>query len=450
MRKFFRACVVVVVLFQVLLFGSRAGAATNSPVDVDLTPDEMGIWVTYADGTVEARGTGTPHYGDKPMLQSGEHIVALSPTSGAGYWLFSDKGNVFAFGDAVDYGDVGNLTLNGPVIAAVTTTTGNGYYMLGTDGGIFSFGDAKFRGSLPGLGVVPDKPVVSMSATDGGYLLIAEDGGTFAFGSTAFYGSLPGIGVSPAQPVIDLVPGSAGYLMLGRDGGIFNFGQSNFLGALVGYTSSAAVSVAVKADLSGYVILTEDGAVWTFGDTRSSGVMRVTGNSDTVVDLSVPARSIVRNSYTGTTGNFVVWALDAANQKLDLLANEIGATDGWYWLDEPDTARFEISADGPWVIEVAPLTYATKWRYTNGNLIGAGNDVVAIPPVGPLVLDATMSGSGNNVIWHHTGPQEFDRDLLVNEIGTITNNQSALAPVAGISYFEIVTDPGATWALHVS
>ncbi|HEC09718.1 MAG TPA: hypothetical protein ENI86_09160 [Acidimicrobiales bacterium] len=415
-----------------------------------MTPDGQGVWVTYDDGTVEARGTGTPHYGDKPTLEANEKVVALAPTNGAGYWLFTDRGNVFEYGDAVNYGDVGDLTLNGPVIAAVPTSTGDGYYMLGTDGGIFTFGDAVFRGSLPGIGVVPDLPVVSMSATPGGYLLIAEDGGTFAFGSAGFFGSLPGIGVTPAAPIIDLVPGSAGYLMLGEDGGIFNFGQSNFLGALVGYSSSPAVSVAVKPDLSGYLILTEDAVVWSFGDTRSVGVTKITGTGDSVVDQVVSSRSVIRLTHTGGSSNFAVWALDSTNAKLDLLANDIGASDGWYWLDEPDTTRLEITADGNWTVEIAPTSYARKWRFDNGPISGTGPDVLLIPPVGPKVFSADVDGTGNDVVWHYRGTGTFDKDLLLNEIGQVSDNQKTMQTTSIPSYLGVDVDNDATWTFRIS
>lgn len=432
-----------------LLAESSAGAASSSPVDIDLTPDEAGIWVTYDDGTVDSRGTGTPHYGDRPTLAKGERVVGLAPTGGAGYWLFSSKGNVFAFGDADYHGGVGHLNLSGPIIAGVPTTTGLGYYLLGVDGGLFSFGDAVFRGSLPGLGIVPNSPVVSMSATPGGYLLIAEDGGTFAFGAAGFHGSLPGLGVVPTAPIVDLVPGAAGYLMMGGDGGIFNFGQSSFFGALVGFTDSSATAVDVKEDLSGYVVLTDDGVVWPFGNTRSAGVTRVTGEGDAIVDLSVPRRSVVRATHSDTSDDFVVWALGTSNVKLDLLVDGHGVSDGRYLLDAPATAKFEIEAAGDWAIEVAPFSYAAKWRFADGPLSGRSADVVRIPRVGSAIFSADTSGGENNIVWHHRGAFILVRELLMNEEGGVTNFRETMASTPVPSHLEVMTDADVDWTIRI-
>jgi len=418
-----------------------------APVDIDLTQDELGLWVTYADGTVEARGSGTPHHGNTPALDLGESAIALAPTAAAGYWIFTDRGRVFAFGDAPHHGDVGHLTLAAPVIAAAPTSTGDGYYLLGQDGGIFAFGDAVFRGSLPGLSVVPNAPVVSMSATADGYLLIAEDGGTFAFGDAGFHGSLPGLGLNPASPIVDLVPGSAGYLMLGADGGIFNFGVSNYLGALVGFTGSPSVAVAVTDDLGGYVILTADGTAWPFGTARSAGVVRFTGVGDAVVAHPVPDRSAVRAVHTGTAGLFRVWALDAGGGVEDLLANTGGVSDGTYWLNAPATAQFQIEAEGPWTLEIAPLHYARKWSWGLGPLSGSGSDVVMIVASGPRTL--TADGTGAAQVWHHRGEFLLTRSLLINETAAFAGATDTIPGTPTHTYLELLAHDTISWTMWV-
>ncbi len=446
MRK--AAPFVVLLVLGVLAVPVQVGAA-GAPVDVDLTPDQLGVWVTYADGTVEARGTGTPHYGDRPPLAGGEQVVALAPTAGAGYWLFTDRGNVFAYGDANDHGDVGHITLASPVIAAVSTSTGDGYYLLGQDGGIFAFGDAEYHGSLPGLGVVPNLPVVSMATTAGGYLLIAEDGGTFAFGTAGYHGSLPGLGLSPAAPVIDLVPGSAGYLMLGDDGGIFNFGTSQFHGSLVGFTSATAVGAAIRDDLSGYLVLTDDGTVWAFGNTRSAGVSRITGVGSALVDLAVPAASVVRTVHEGASGDFTVWALDATNVRQVRLVDETGPSDGFHWLNDADTVKFEVTASGSWTIEVAPTSYATKWRHQAGPLDGRGSDVVLILPVGASTFSADTSGGGSNVVWHDRGAYLYARDVLLSVVGAVTGAQDTIRATGNVSRLEVTMNSDVDWQFHI-
>lgn len=431
-----------------------AAAQTADPafVDIDLTPNELGLWVTTDDGVVRAWGVGTPHYGDRPDLAAGERVVSLAPTGGAGYWLFTNRGNVFAFGDAVHRGDVGHLTLAADVIAAVTTPSGEGYYMLGEDGGIFTFGDAEFRGSLPGLGVVPNEPVVSMSATDGGYLLIAADGGTFAFGTAEFYGSLPGIGVAPAAPIVDLVPGPAGYLMLGADGGIFNFGQSNFHGSAAGVlaTGDTAVSVTVKADLSGYVVLTASGREVPFGDARGVAPIDLwVGDTETVVDFSnaITSGAALLQVITLDDGFWSVRGLGSDNSTTWFGPSGVGATRGYYLINETsDIVRLELDFGDSYAIALLPLSHARTWQWYSGGIAGTEADVIVTPSVGAGVATTTVVSDGFNVVERYVTDWSFRDDTLFAEIGSTTVVEP-LTPSSFRSYIVVDVDFGDSWAI---
>ena len=189
--------------------------------------------------------------------------MSLSATpSGRGYWIFTDRGGSFAYGDAVHYGDMTGVALNGPVLDSVATPSGRGYWMVASDGGIFTFGDAKFFGSMGGQPL--NRPVMSMAPDpDGaGYWLVASDGGIFAF-DAPFYGSL---GATPLnKPVSGMVPGQAGYLMVAEDGGIFAFGDVAFHGSLGAnppaspVVAVAAIPEAATSVLVGLRIAPEDG-----------------------------------------------------------------------------------------------------------------------------------------------------------------------------------------------
>ena len=399
-------------------------------------------------------GTGV-HFGDQPLLEPGERVVALA-TSAAGYWLFTDRGNVFAYGDAQHYGDVGHLQLSGPVIAAVPTPTGLGYYMLGTDAGIFVFGDGVYRGSLPGLGIAPNEPVVSMSATDGGYLLIAADGGTFAFGAAGFYGSLPGIGVQPARPIIDLVPGSAGYLMLGADGGIFNFGTSQFHGALVGYSVDDAVAVTVKPDLSGYLILTTAGNVFTFGATRLIGVDFITGSGDQVVSYPLDQPVIIESLMITGSSNFSIWTIDSFNDYVDLVANTIGNVRQRRMTNRLPAVGFEVNADGDWVIVIQPMTYAEKWRPSSGDYSAIGEEVIMVASSpsarvfhhSSIRLDGGSDLLGGRQYTQPLGFYDFG-NLLINDFGGYTN-RSSLLDVTAFAWFLATEADNTFWEIWLS
>ena len=87
------------------------------------------------------------------------------------------------------------------------TPDGGGYWIVTQNGGVFTFGDAGAFGSLPGLGVAPSKPVIGLvpTADDRGYWLIGSDGGIFAFGDAPFVGSLPGLGLRVSD-IVGAVP----------------------------------------------------------------------------------------------------------------------------------------------------------------------------------------------------------------------------------------------------
>jgi hypothetical protein len=83
------------------------------------------------------------------------------------------------------------------VSAIESTPDGLGYWVVTQTGSVYCFGDAGNFSSLPGIGVSPASPIIGLVPTSdhGGYWLIGSDGGIFAFGDAPFVGSLPQIGV---------------------------------------------------------------------------------------------------------------------------------------------------------------------------------------------------------------------------------------------------------------
>jgi hypothetical protein len=198
----------------------------------------------WSSGQVQGFGDGTVFGTPEGLLQPGEEATALSATPhGGGYWIFTNRGRVFAFGDAEHLGDMAGAALAGPVLDSIATPSGRGYYMVASDGGIFAFGDAAFQGSMGGKPLAA--PVQSLVPDpDGeGYWLVASDGGIFALGAE-FRGSMGDKAL--AKPVTGMVPFGNGYLMVGEDGGIFNFSDLDFLGSLgANPPASPITSVAV-------------------------------------------------------------------------------------------------------------------------------------------------------------------------------------------------------------
>ena len=102
------------------------------------------------------------------------------------------------------------------------------------------------------------------------------------------------------------------------------------------------------------------------------------GTGDAVVTLPADtAAGLVWATHEGTS-NFIVEALDAQNQNTmpAMHVNAIGAYDGIlaYGLDGLDyqepAVSLKITADGPWTIDVAPISYATELPTA-----GTGDDV---------------------------------------------------------------------------
>jgi hypothetical protein len=110
--------------------------------------------------------------------------------------VFTNRGRVFAFGDAAFLGDMSATRLAGPVLDSIATPTGRGYHMVASDGGIFAFG-ADFHGSMGDNRLA--KPITGMVAFGNAYLMVAEDGGIFNFSDLEFMGSLGG--TPPAMPI---------------------------------------------------------------------------------------------------------------------------------------------------------------------------------------------------------------------------------------------------------
>ena len=79
---------------------------------------------------------------------------------GRGYWLVTDNGSVFAFGDAKYYGSNTGPEAHGTVGVAVPIS-GPGYYIVDADGAVTALGGAPAWGSAPD--VTAKSPVVAMA-----------------------------------------------------------------------------------------------------------------------------------------------------------------------------------------------------------------------------------------------------------------------------------------------
>ena len=225
--------------------------------------------------------------------------MAATP-DGGGYWVVTNLGQVYPFGDAPSLGGISSSTkLNAPIVGMAATPDGDGYWLVGADGGVFSFGDAKFQGSL-GSTTVLNAPIVGMAAnSDGkGYWLVGADGQVYPFGDAP---SLGGISSSTKlnAPIVGMAATSdgKGYWLVGADGGVFRFGDAKFYGSLGSTVLNARiVGMAATPDGGGYWLVGADGGVFAgpsngknFGSAIYQGRVK-----------SLPVQSIISVTSLGT------------------------------------------------------------------------------------------------------------------------------------------------------
>ncbi len=166
-----------------LSLGSHAGTVTIIEV-VEYTDASMTTVLSFLTGPASI--VLSPCSGTQGWM--GPYAGIASTPDGLGYWIASDGGFVFNYGDARFWGSFPYLASPPgspqyrPVIGISSTSDGKGYWMAGYDGSVFAYGDAHLHGAMNSTHL--NKPIVGMAASpDGkGYWLVASDGGIFAFG----------------------------------------------------------------------------------------------------------------------------------------------------------------------------------------------------------------------------------------------------------------------------
>jgi hypothetical protein len=245
---------------------NSSGAGLTAPaVGIASTPDGAGYWLVSANGGVFAFGDAT-FYGSLGSVHLTAPIVGIAATpNGGGYWLVGSDGGIFAFGDAGYYGSMGGHPLSKPVVGIASTSNGQGYWEVASDGGIFAFGDATFHGSMGGHPL--NKPVVGIAPAPGGqgYWEVASDGGIFAFGDSPFYGSTGNVALFRPVVAMQATADGRGYWMVASDGGIFAFGDATFHGSTGGTVLDSPVMGMTAPSQVGYWLAASDGGVFSFG-----------------------------------------------------------------------------------------------------------------------------------------------------------------------------------------
>ena len=142
------------------------------------------FWLASADGSVRLFGNAPVIAGLATPLTSPVVAITSTPDAG-GYWLATQAGGVFAFGDARFEGAVGAAKLAEPIVGMASTPDGAGYWLLAADGGVFNFGDAGFAGSMAATPTLDPAEKIVSTADGGGYWIVDQNGTANPFGDAA-------------------------------------------------------------------------------------------------------------------------------------------------------------------------------------------------------------------------------------------------------------------------
>jgi hypothetical protein len=200
------------------------------------TPDGGGYWILLADGAVYSFGNGH-WYGDARTGTYQDHAGLAPPGApmtgmastrdGKGYYLTDGFGDVYAFGDAVYRGSRSGQSIDGTVIGITTDMATGGYWLYTSKGQVYAFG-APNHGSAASRTL--KTPIVGMAALpDGrGYWLVTRIGTVFGYGVKSD-GSIAKL---KHQPVVGMATGAGGkgYYLFASDGGVFSL-RTKFYGS---------------------------------------------------------------------------------------------------------------------------------------------------------------------------------------------------------------------------
>jgi hypothetical protein len=250
-----------------------------------------GYWMLGSRGDLYAFG-GAVNRGNAAPLPALVSAVDLEPTpSGAGYWVLTSDGNVRVFGDARALGGVtpGRLSADERVASLSATPSGAGYWVFTDRGRAIAFGDARFLGDVSALKL--NGPVLDSVATPTGqgYYMVASDGGIFSFGDARFYGSTGDRKLN--APVQSLVPTAdgRGYWLVASDGGIFAF-SAPFRGSMGDRRLNQPVTGMVRFG-DGYLMVASDGGVFNFSGLPFAGSLGASPPAHPIVSVAPLAPS---------------------------------------------------------------------------------------------------------------------------------------------------------------
>ena len=274
------------------------GTATFAPfgggfsvAGIVATPSGQGYWLFSSGGAISAFGDAV-FKGDMAATTLSKPVTGMMPY-GSGYLLVGSDGGIFDFSERPFLGSLGANPPARPVVGIIPTPDSSGYWMFTDNGMIFSFGNAHNAGSRWSVpthhgsasfvftSLVAGQTTVTASAAVDASAVIGQ---TWTASDPAPPAPPP---VSPppspdpapsAPPPVSPAPrpdpapehptvNRSGYWALAADGRVYNFGAA----AQLGNAAAGAVDLEPTPTGDGYWILNKNGKVQTLGNAITLG-----------------------------------------------------------------------------------------------------------------------------------------------------------------------------------
>jgi hypothetical protein len=205
---------------QTRWFGSPALRRLRTPTAVGMapSPDGAGYWVASSSGQVWAFGDASR----LGWLRRAHPVIGIVASPSGGYWLYTASGNIYASSRARWLGSPSEAHLRSPTIVGMASSPdGGGYWLVGSAGRVWAFGDA----AKPAR-VHPAHMIAGIVADPaGGYWLFTSYGNVYASAGARWFGSPSEAGL-PTIVGMASSPDGGGYWLVDASGQVFAFGDA--------------------------------------------------------------------------------------------------------------------------------------------------------------------------------------------------------------------------------
>lgn len=253
--------------------GAGITAKTRTSINIGSTPgvenvtNGAGVHITGPNSYTDISGTGQVYawnggyYGGSPTGYTGRFTDAKVTSNGAGYWMLSMIGQIYAYGNApYKGGSPGGVT--GEMVAMAATSDNQGYVMVSATGQVYAYG-TPYRGGSP-TGYSGKFVDVEMTPDGGGYWLLTSAGQVYAYGNAPYLGGSPS-GFSRAIVAMSRTTDGNGYVLASKAGQIYAYGDGQYAGGSPSGINGEIADVSYRIDgQPGYVMVSTTGQHYAY------------------------------------------------------------------------------------------------------------------------------------------------------------------------------------------